>query len=89
MIVNSVIDLLVIFIKLTFVKKSPGVSDGGEPRFEKDHKARESEIENFISHRFWRRYNALVTGAMGRSRQDTSREGVAETEVHVFFVFVF
>ena len=52
MIVNSVIDLLVIFIKLTFVKKSPGVSDGGEPRFEKDHKARESEIENFISHRF-------------------------------------
>lgn len=82
---NSVIELTVIFGKLTFVKKSHGVSDGGEPWFKKDLKARESKIENFISPKFWRRYNALVTGAVGNSRQDTGRERVAEPKVHDFF----
>lgn len=37
----------------------------GEPQFKKDHKARESEIKNFISHKFWRKYNAKVPGAHG------------------------
>ena len=57
-----------------------------EPWFKKDPKARESEIKDFISHKFWRKYDRSL-GHMERSRKETGREEVAGPEAHVCLVF--